>query len=223
MTLDDIEAGLSPFRIRFGRSESPAPPLLERVMGSGFAALPPAWRRLADIHDLDRFEGEASVERGRGFPTRLVAGLFGFPPATPAIAVSVTKEKTRNGEKWTRRFGAKSFVSHLSRRQHDGPGVLRERFGPFSFVLQLAAKNGRVAWPVERWRFLGIAMPRTLMPKSQTFEEVGKDGRFRFDVSISLPWVGLVIRYRGWLEPVSSAQGVSSAGAPAAAPMLRQS
>ena len=80
--------------------------------------------------------------------------------------------------------------------------MLRERFGPFSFVLRLTARKGRVDWPVERWRFLGVAMPRMLMPKSETFEEVDADGKFRFDVSISLPFAGLVVRYRGWLEPV---------------------
>ena len=158
------------------------------------------------------------MERGTGFLPRLVASLFGFPPATSSIAVGVTKEKTGRGEKWTRRFGEKSFVSHLSRKPGDGQGVLRERFGPFSFILKLAARNGRVEWPVERWRFLGIPMPRALMPKSETSEEIGRDGRFRFDVSISVPFAGLVVRYRGWLEPVS-AQGASSTGAPAAAPI----
>ena len=218
LRLDEIEAGLSAFNIRFGRSERPAPPLLERAMAEDFAALPAAWRRLADVHDIERFVGEGSVERGSGPLARFVAGLFGFPLATPSIAVGVTKQKTASGEKWTRRFGSKSFVSHLLRDPNDGPGVLRERFGPFSFILKLTASNGRVDWPVERWRFLSIPMPRALRPQSETFEEVGKDGRFRFHVSISLPLVGLLVRYRGWLEPVSS-QGVSSTGALAAAPI----
>jgi hypothetical protein len=220
LTLGEIETGLSSFRIRFGRSERPAPTLLERVMAHDFAALPAAWRRLADIHDVDRFRGEGSVERGIGFPARLVASLFGFPSQTPSVAVSVTKEKTQGGERWTRRFGKKSFVSHLTRKPQDGPGVLRERFGPFSFILKLTAKNGRVEWPVEHWRFLGVPMPRVLMPRSETSEEIDKDGRFRFDVSISLPIVGLVIRYRGWLEPVSPAwQKLTTAGSPATAPI----
>jgi hypothetical protein len=218
LKLDEIEAGLASFKIRFGRSERPAPPLLERVMGEEFAGLPAAWRRLADVHDIERFAGEGSVERGTGPMARFVAGLFGFPPATRSIAVGVTKEKTVPGEKWTRRFGSKSFVSHLSRKAEDGPGVLRERFGPFTFILKLTARNGRVDWPVECWRLLGIPMPRALRPQSETFEEVGKDGRFRFHVSISLPFVGLLVRYRGWLEPVSS-QGESSTGAPATAPI----
>jgi hypothetical protein len=201
LTLAAIEAGLGPFRIAFGRSERPAPPLMERVLPADFAALPAAWRRLAEIHDVDHFDGEASVERGSGLAARLVATLFGFPAATPSIAVSVRKEKTAAGEDWTRRFGKKSFVSHLSRRDGDEPGVLHERFGPFSFRLRLRADNGRVEWPVEGWRLLGVPMPRLLMPKSATSESVGADGRFRFDVGISVPLVGPVIRYRGWLVP----------------------
>jgi hypothetical protein len=81
LTLSEIEAGLSPFRIRFGRSDEPAAPLLERVLPEEFAALPQSWRRLAEIHDIDRFEGLASVERGAGLSARLIGALFGFPPA----------------------------------------------------------------------------------------------------------------------------------------------
>ncbi|EHK58886.1 saccharopine dehydrogenase [Mesorhizobium alhagi CCNWXJ12-2] len=218
LTLGEIEAGLSPFRIRLGRSEKPAAPLLERVLPKGFATLPQSWRRLAEIHDIDCFEGVASVERGGGLSARLIGALFGFPPAAPAVAVSVTKQKTTSGEKWTRRFGAKSFVSHLSRKPDEEPGVLRERFGPFSFLLRLFAEDGRVAWPVESGRFLGIPLPRALMPRSEAFEYEGADGEFRFDVKISMPFAGLIVRYLGWLEPAFPPHGLSRTGSPAAAP-----
>ncbi len=219
LTLADIEAGLSRFRIRFGRSEEPTPPLLERVLPADFAGLPESWRRLAEIHDIDRFEGEASVERGTGPAARVIAALFGFPSATPAVSVSVKKQRTGFGEKWTRCFGEKSFVSHLSRKADDRPGMLRERFGPFSFLLRLRSEDGRVAWPVESGRFLGVPIPRALLPRSESFEYAGADGRFRFDVRISMPFAGLIVRYRGWLEPVSPRpQGISRTGSPAAAP-----
>ena len=59
------------------------------------------------------------------------------------------------------------------------------------------------------------------MPEKREPSKRWEGGKFRFDVSISLPLIGLVIRYRGWLEPVSpSAQGVSSTGASAVAPMV---
>jgi hypothetical protein len=32
---------------------------------------------------------------------------------------------------------------------------------------------------------------------------VEKDGLFHFDVRIDLPFVGQVIRYRGWLRPLA--------------------
>ena len=78
---------------------------------------------------------------------------------------------------------------------------LRERFGLMTFVIRLTVEDGRVLWPIEGWRFLGIPMPRVLAPKSETVESVDADGRFTFDVGISLPIAGPVVRYSGWLEP----------------------
>ncbi len=200
LSLADIEAGLAGFAIRCGVAESPAVPLLEQVLPD--SSLPPAWRRLADIHDCDIFAGKASVTRGAGGLARLAATLFRFPPAADAIDVDVEKQKTADGERWTRKFAGKPFVSFLSRRPDDPPGCLRERFGPFTFTLRLEAKDSRVTWPVESWRLFGVPMPKVLMPRSETVEYV-EDGRFHFDVGISLPFAGPVVRYRGWLEPVS--------------------
>jgi hypothetical protein len=202
LSLGDIEAGLSTFRISFGRCERPATPLLEQALGQDAKKMPWAWRRLADIHDIDHFAGEASVTRGEGLLSRMVGGLFGFPAASDRVAVEVTKQKTGKGERWTRRFAGKPFRSHLSRLPGDGPGVLRERFGPFSFVMHLRVVDGRVEWPVVSWRWLGIPMPVALMPRSETCEYVDDVGHFRFDVGISVPMTGQIVRYRGWLAPV---------------------
>jgi hypothetical protein len=40
-----------------------------------------------------------------------------------------------------------------------------------------------------------------LAPRSDASEFTGPDGRFHFDVRISLPIGGLLVHYRGWLEP----------------------
>lgn len=206
LTLADVSQGLSMFRIRAARTEIAASPLMQRVLADDFDALPPAWRRLAEIHDLDHFEGMASVERGSGLASRAIARLFGFPPAADAVVVKVCKHKTRHGETWTRSFADRKFVSHLSRRPDDGPGILRERFGPFSFVMRLNAEAGRVSWPVTDWKLLGIPMPNALRPESDTTEDTDAQGRFQFDVSISLPLVGRLVRYRGWLKPANEKQ-----------------
>ena len=224
LSLAEIEAGFSPFAIRCAQEETAAPPLMERVLVQDFGRLPEAWRRLAEIHDIDHFEGQASVERGQGFLSRLVGALFGFPPAANAVAVEVTKERTVAGERWTRCFGRRRFVSHLSRRDGDAAGVLRERFGPFSFMLRLNVHEGKIFWPVESWTALGVPMPRWLMPKSETVEFVDAKGRFNFDVAISVPGIGRVVRYRGWLEPAGDqpSQARSTTGSEDSSPTVTQ-
>ncbi len=202
LRLDEIEAGLSPFAIRFGRAERMTPPLLERALGADAATMPMAWRRLGAIHDLDHFAGEASVTRGDTALARWVGAAFGFPPAAASVPVEVTKQKTAQGETWTRRFGDHAFRSRLSRRPDDARGVIRERFGPFSFTIRLEVKEGRVVWPVVAWRCLGIPMPAFLAPRSESIEYVDEQGRFCFDVALSAPLAGLIVRYRGWLSPV---------------------
>lgn len=202
LALARIEAELQRFSMRCGCSEQAAPPLFEQVLPQDFTALPPAWRRLAEVHDVEHFEGVASVERGNSFLARAIGLIMGFPPASASVPVRVTKEKTPHGETWTRDFGGRKFRSHLSRLPDDAPGILRERFGPLRFVMRLRAEAGRVHWPLESGRFLGVPMPAFLLPRSDTVEFVDGAGRFHFDVGISMPFAGPVVRYRGWLDPV---------------------
>ena len=55
--------------------------------------------------------------------------------------------------------------------------------------------------PVRRGWFLGIPLPKFLLPGSDSREYVA-DGVFRFDVSLSAPFGGgLIVRYRGSLVP----------------------
>lgn len=206
LSLTDIEVELQRFAMRCEVSERAAPPLFEQVLAHDFAALPPAWRRLAEVHDIERFEGVASVERGAGILSSLVGLVMGFPSASKSVAVRVTKGKTRAGETWTRDFGGKVFRSHLSRRTDDARGILRERFGPMSFVMRLRAQGERVHWPLESGSFLGLPLPAFLRPRSDTIEFVDDAGRFNFDVGISLPLMGKVVRYRGWLAPSQEAE-----------------
>ncbi|RUU44713.1 DUF4166 domain-containing protein [Mesorhizobium sp. M6A.T.Ca.TU.002.02.2.1] len=58
-----------------------------------------------------------------------------------------------------------------------------------------------------------------LCPRSTSFESV-ENGRFRFHVEISHPLTGLIVRYRGWLEP---SHGSNTIVPPAALPSSRQS
>jgi hypothetical protein len=55
---------------------------------------------------------------------------------------------------------------------------------------------------VKREWFLGVPVPKVFRPQSDAREFVDEQGRFNFDVKITLPFVGLLAHYRGWLGPV---------------------
>ena len=57
-------------------------------------------------------------------------------------------------------------------------------------------------YPIVAGRLLGvIPLPRPLLPISDTREYVDGDGRACFDVSVTHPLAGFIVRYSGWLLP----------------------
>ncbi|TPM02524.1 DUF4166 domain-containing protein [Mesorhizobium sp. B2-3-11] len=84
----------------------------------------------------------------------------------------------------------------------------------------IVAEGGQLRLILRRWSILGLPLPMWLCPRSTSFETV-EGGKFRFHVEISHPLTGLIVRYRGWLKPVSS-QGSSEIVSPAVLPSSRQ-
>ncbi len=174
-------------------------PLFPRVIGSDFAALPPAVQRSHQTIGVHHFKGVSKVIRGRGLWPRIIARVFGFPPAADAVDVTVTKRTTPTGEVWTRVFGGSEFRSDLTARG----GKMHERFGPFRFELGLAVRGGTLQFPVNRGWLGPLPLPKILLPTSDATEsETG--GNLRFDVKLLAPITkGLIVWYQGELRPVT--------------------
>ncbi|MEJ8560100.1 DUF4166 domain-containing protein [Yoonia sp. GPGPB17] len=170
-------------------------PLFEGFLGASFDTLPPTVRDLHDVPAPRRWTGQAKVTRGTSLWARLIAGVFGFPPATDQTPVEVTMTPKGGGELWERRFGAKRFWSFL--RVKDG--YMTERFGPLTFTLGLHVADGQLHFPVVSGRLGPIPFPRFLLPVSIA-REYEADGRFHFDVMLKAPLTGaLMVHYQGWL------------------------
>jgi hypothetical protein len=173
------------------------PTLYRRMLGTSWDALPAAVRAMHD--GATAAEGCATVDRGTGLLSRLAGWLFGFPKAGAEVPLRVDFVLSPEGETWTRHFDRRSFSS----RQFMGSGrwerLLCERFGALTFALALVPENGRMHLVLRGWSLFGIPMPMWLCPRSASWEE--GDDRFRFHVEISHPLTGLIVRYRGWLEP----------------------
>ncbi|WP_426955990.1 SDR family oxidoreductase [Muricoccus radiodurans] len=199
LPLDAIEAELPHPNVTTCVVHRNRAPLFARALGSSVAAMPAAVQRL---HEPGWWLAAAGRARVDGPTTRLaglVARLFGFPPASDDTPVRVTIAATDIGEHWVRDFGGRRFESRLRPGMEGG---LRERFGPFTFDLDVPCDASGLRMAVRGWRLGPIPLPRMLAPVSDASETVDAEGRFRFDVTIGLPLgLGRMVRYRGWLVP----------------------
>ena len=212
VTLAEVEAMAADLRVGFQRSEAPAAPLLATALGPAFATLPPPVRALHMVLEERRWTGAATITRGPSPVARLVCTLMGFPRAGRNVPVSVTMRRSGAAEVWERTFAGRRFRSTLTLAGPPGTGRIHERFGPFRFEILLTVQDGRLHYPVQRGTVLGLPLPRLLLPRSDTAESE-HDGSPRFDVGISLPWIGSVVHYRGALAPDDEAWGPAPPGA----------
>lgn len=181
-----------------------SPPLLfHAVLGEAYASLPPSLRALHG--GSGRWQGEATVERGRGRLSRLCAWLTRLPPAGahPVVVEIVAGHDGAeyHGERWTRRYGA---AHAMPSRLWIAGGALCERLGPVTLRYRMTVENEAIVWRVAGIRILGLLpLPASAFAGVEAREShaSGEDGRYRFDVRARLPGIGLLVHYRGWLEP----------------------
>lgn len=176
------------------------PPLFHAVLGEAYASLPLSVRALHD--GSGRWRGEATVERGRGSLSRLCAWLTRLPPAGahPVVVEIVAGHDAagHDGERWTRRYGA---AHAMPSRLWIASGALCERLGPVTLRYRISVQADAIVWRVAGIRILGLLpLPASVFAGVEA-RESGEDGRYRFDVRAGLPGIGLLVHYRGWLEP----------------------
>lgn len=178
---------------------TPPKTLFEAALRDRWHQLPPEVRELHSVQTSARFSGTASVTRGRSLAARLAAWFFRFPPAAESVPVTITMTRTDAGEFWERDFGGHVFRSYCL--PASDPYRYRERMGVFTSEQDLSVSDGAMHLPVRRGWFLGIPMPRWLLPTSDS-REFAEDGVFNFDICLGAPLgAGLIIRYRGAVSP----------------------
>jgi hypothetical protein len=182
------------------RDEGQGGPIYRQVLGSAFDSMPPLIRQLHDSSSPRNWVGKAEVTRGKCPLARLIANIIGFPQIGHDVPVSVTFSPENGGERWTRSFGNRRFSSFQASGKGRSRHLLVERFGIATFALALVVENGRLTLIPRSWSVLGIPMPSFLLPRGDSFE-TESDGQLRFDVTIAVPWIGLIVAYRGALSP----------------------
>ena len=203
-SLPEFEAAVADLSISMGEVQRPYETLFQRILQGKYESLPSRLQELHMVSENRKWRGEASVRRGAGRLSKVAGWIAGFPPAAASVSIEVEMRATGKGETWIRRFGQKRFKSYLSMRSRRRKPVLIERFGLMSFQIDLGEDAGKLRFPVQSGRVLGIPLPAFLRPASDTFEYVDDQGRACFSVRVSLPIAGLIAQYEGWLKPVNA-------------------
>jgi len=173
-------------------------PLYRQLLPARFDELPPSVRVLHERAGLHRYRGKVEVERGHGVLSRLCAWATRLPDAGRGT-IEVEIDSTPHHERWAREFAGRAMRSHL----WIGDGLLCERLGLVTFGFRLDVEplgaGHAIVWRVAKVRALGVPLP------GRWFEGVGareyeRDRRYRFDVFATMPWIGRLVHYRGWLD-----------------------
>jgi len=206
LELDDYETLFARRAIYTGvrevTPETHALPLYWRLLGEAYRSLPAP---VQAMHDLKRemvAEGTATVTRGTGLLARLMAAIIGFPHAGEKVPVRVEFKAENGRERWTRTFAGRSFQSTQEQGRGRFEWLLCERFGPVNAGMALVPDEGKLRLIVRRWSVFGIPLPVALAPRGNAYE-YAENGRFHFHVEIAHPFIGLIVGYRGWLEPAA--------------------
>lgn len=177
--------------------------LYRELLGSAYHSLHARVQQLHDFSGSQVWSGTADIDGGKGVLAKIIRKIMGFPgPASNVpLRVSFRPDSSGDGaELWTRDFDGQKFSSVQMRGTGRNEHLLIERFGPMRFAMALVVDENRLTLVQRSWSFLGIPMPKFLMPNGQAFE-AEEDGKFLFSVEISMPIIGLVAAYRGTLSP----------------------
>jgi Domain of unknown function (DUF4166)/Saccharopine dehydrogenase NADP binding domain len=175
-----------------------AEPLFRRALGPVWEQLPEPVQRLHSVSVRSTFAGNCDVRRGTNPLARLAAALFGFPAAGTGQTIAVDITVAAGRERWVRTIGGRSFSSVLTPGRGRSEWLVRERFGPVAANIALISNAGCLQYIIRSWTLFGIPLPLWLGPRS-TATESAPHGKFHFDVAISHPLTGLIVRYQGVL------------------------
>ncbi len=169
--------------------------LYETVLGSQYAQLAPAVQTFHRMTGAVALHGEVETEPPASRMARWLAWCIRTPRTPTRGPIRFTLNATATEETWTRHFPRHTMRSTLSLHQ----GHIMERLGAVRLFFTLKAEHGVLRMRLEGLRFLGVPCPAWLRP-AVLAEETGDGDRFHFNVRASVPLLGVVAAYRGYLD-----------------------
>lgn len=172
--------------------------LFPTLLAERWNTLPACVRALHGSESDITAHGRVDVRGNPGFVARGLRFLFAMPAPRTDAALQV--RITRNGldEIWRRDFSGRRMTSHLRAAQGQ-QGAFVERLGPVAFVFEPMPTGSGLRWITREARLLGVRVPLTWFSGIEAGCEEA-DGRYRFDIEVRVPLLGMLVAYVGWLE-----------------------
>ena len=169
--------------------------LFASAMGIEYRQLHLAVRAFHDLEGHVVLPGFVEVEGPANWMGRIMAALQGAPDKAARGDMTFVLDAGEQEQVWARRFPGATMRSTM--RLVDG--LIVERMGPATMAFQLVAEGEQLVMKLRSMRFLGIPCPAWLVPRIVAREH-GQDGRLHFEVRATVPLIGRVAGYRGYLE-----------------------
>ncbi|MGV3533041.1 MAG: DUF4166 domain-containing protein [Chthoniobacteraceae bacterium] len=141
-----------------------------------------------------------AITHGANPLARQLARWSRLPRPASDAATTLQIAETAGAQLWHRAFGEDS----ISTRQWRENGWLVEYFAGWQLCFALFAVKGGLRYEQRGARLcargIRLPMPLPLSPRIQAREDAAGEGRVRVEVAVSLPVIGPLITYRGFLE-----------------------
>lgn len=169
--------------------------LYQRAMGPAFERLAPAIARFHTLSGRHHLHGEVVVEPPTNILGRLLAWALGAPQHAASGAIVFELDVGPEAEVWTRHFPERTMQSTL----RESTGLIEEQLGAARLGFVLEEAQGRLIMRLHHLHFWGVPCPAWLRPQVIA-EEAGQGDALHFHVQATVPWVGRVVHYRGYLR-----------------------
>ena len=159
------------------------------------AALPAGLQRFHTEAQTRPVSGQTRVTTGGVFG-RVLLRLLGLHLREGTQPLDVTFMPDVSGTIWDRRFGTGRFISRI---EAGGSGFLIETFGPVTLRFWLTPDGEAISWGLQRAAVFGLVLPSFLAPHIPAREWLAADEAYAMSVAVTLPLLGLILRYEGEL------------------------
>lgn len=174
--------------------------VVSRWFGPGFRQLHPLLQEL-HLHG-GVLAGTVEIALGQGLARpfgEAIARKLGIPPQPGPHELRVDIGHRHDLLLWNRCFDGGIRMDSTFRPVGAWPdGLWLEQTGPLRLGLAVEVIDGGWHWRCRKVWLCGIGLPRGLFPQSSAYKHI-ESGRYRFQVTFTMPFLGVVLAYGGLL------------------------